>query len=114
MATPLLPDQFSALERFIGKWDLPDINARYAMRLETPIAQQQEFNDAIVADAEAIKTHLDSKPFADWDDADRRLARLMFAFTLVAQAVQVYKQPAVPDSGSVAALDVTMEPGPKA
>ncbi len=114
MAEAVLPDQFSALEQFVEKWDLPDTNARYAMRLATPIAEQQQFNDAIVADAEAIKTYLDSKPFAEWGDAERRLARLMFAFTLVAQAVQVYKQPAVPDSGSVAALDVTMEPGPRA
>lgn len=109
MSESLLPDAFAHLSEFVDRWDLPDWNARYRKRLDTPIAEMQRFNDAIVACAEDAKRHLDSKSFDAYDDADRRLLRLMLAFTIVAQAVQIYKQPSVPDSGSVPMLDMTLE-----
>ena len=50
-----------------------------------------------VADWE-IKTYLDAKDFVDYSEEDRRLARLVFAWVPVAEAVEVFKQPRVPDS----------------
>ncbi len=110
MSDPLLPDAFAHLSEFVARWDLPDWDARYRQRLDTPIAEMQRFNDAIVACAEDAKRHLDARSFDDYSDADRRLVRLMLAFTIVAQAVQIYKQPSVPDSGAVPMLNVTLEP----
>lgn len=95
-----LPEQFAQLERFVDLWDLPDINTRYRQRLASSMEDMQEFNDAIVACAEDVKTYLDGMSFEDYSDEDRRLARLMFSFSIVAQSVQIYKQPAVPDAGN--------------
>ena len=99
MGESMLPKKFASLERFVDAWDLPDINSRYHQRLATPLEEMQQFNDAIVACAEEIKSYLDDKSFDEYTAADRRLARLMFSFSIVAQSVQIYKQPAVPDSG---------------
>ncbi len=109
MGEPLLPKEFAQLERFVDKWDLPDINARYRERLASSMEDMQEFNDAIVACAEDIKAYLDGISFEDYSDADRRLARLMFSFSIVAQSVQIYKQPAVPDAGR-RMFDAVVEP----
>ncbi len=109
MSENLLPKQFEELERFVSKWDLPDINSRYEARLSSTMEDMQDFNDAIVSCAEDIKSYLDSKDFDDYLDEDRRLARLMFTFAVVAQSVQIYKQPAVPDAGP-RMFDAIVEP----
>ncbi|HKY89975.1 MAG TPA: hypothetical protein VJM11_03010 [Nevskiaceae bacterium] len=106
----VLPPAFRHLEPFLATWDLPSSNDRYRQRLATPLEAMQRFNDAIVASADAIKAHLDARRFEDYDDADRRLVNLMLAFTVVAQAVQIYRRPAVPDSGSVPMFDFALEP----
>ncbi len=108
MADSILPSKFRELEPFVEKWDLPDINSRYRQRLESSMDDMQSFNDAIVACAEDVKTYLDGKEFDEYTDADRRLARMMFSFAIVAQSVQIYKQPAVPDAGN-RMFDAVME-----
>jgi hypothetical protein len=106
----VLPPAFRHLESFVADWDLPSSNDRYRQRLAQPLESMQRFNDAIVASADAIKTHLDAKPFEAYDAGDRRLVNLMLSFTVVAQAVQIYRRPAVPDSGSVPMFDFALEP----
>ena len=110
MADQSLPEAFSQLEPFVAQWALPDTNRRYAARLAASMEEMQAFNDAIVECAEDAKAYLDAKDFADYSDADRRLARLLLAFTVIGQSVQIYKQPAVPDTGAVKAFNVTHEP----
>ena len=105
-----LPEGFRHLEEFLPLWDLATVNDRYRQRLRTPMDAMRRFNDAIVASADAAKAHLDAKAFDAYTDADRRLARLMLSFTIVAQAVQIYRRPDVPDSDSVPMLDVVVEP----
>ena len=65
--------------------------------------------NAMVARAEDIKSWLDARSFDDYTENDRCLARLMFAYAIVAQSVEIYKQPAVPDAGH-RAFDVVLEP----
>ncbi len=49
---------------------------------------------------EDIKAHLDAKPFTEYTEQDRRLARLMFALGVVGPAVEMFRQPAVPNTAS--------------
>ena len=49
------------------------------------------------------------KEFATYDEGDKRLARLMFAIGTVGCAVEIYRQPVVPDSGATS-LTVLDEP----
>jgi hypothetical protein len=97
---PLLPSAFASLERYAPIWDLPDTNARYAKRLESTLNDLKRFFEDMMARVNDIKTYLDTKSFADYTDQDRRLARLMFALGVVGPAVEMFKQPAVPDTAS--------------
>ena len=109
MSATRLPERFAELEPFVENWDLPDINSRYSARLSSSMEDMQAFNDAMVVRAEEIKSWLDARSFGDYTDADRRLARLMFAYAVVAQSVEIYRQPAVPDAGN-RMFDVVLEP----
>ncbi len=98
--SPLLPSAFAGLERYAEVWDLPDTNARYAKRLESNFDDLKGFFEDMMARVDDIKTYLDSKSFVEYTDRDRRLARLMFALGVVGPAVEMFKQPAVPDTAS--------------
>ena len=104
----MLPSQFQDLERFAEKWDRGGSNARYAVRLASTIDELQDFHDAFLPRIGEIKAYLDSKPFAEYTDADRRLGRLVFAWVPAAEAVEVFKQPRVPDSKMY--WDIRVEP----
>jgi hypothetical protein len=93
-----LPDGFSELERFVDKWDLPGTNERYAERLRSEFTDLEDFHAAVRARFDAIQSHLDARPLVDYSAEDRRLARLVWAWVLVAEAVEVFKQSRVPDS----------------
>ncbi|HLY56913.1 MAG TPA: hypothetical protein VKS60_15220 [Stellaceae bacterium] len=103
-----LPEPFSELSGFVEKWDLPGTNERYACRLSSSIRELEDFHGALRARLPEIKAYLDGKPFADYTEDDRRLARLVFAWVPVAEAVEVFKQPRVPDSKMY--WDVKFEP----
>ena len=95
-----LPEEFSDLEAYVEKWDLPDYNTRYAARLASSLDELRIFYAAMRERAEDIKHYLDRKSFDRYSEADRRLARLMFAVSVVGPAVDIYSSPVVPDSGA--------------
>jgi len=94
----ILPEQFPDLERFVAKWDKQGTAERYAVRLASTMEELQDFHDAILPRMAAIRAYLDGKSFDAFSDADRRLGRLAFAWISAAEAVEVFKQPRVPDS----------------
>ena len=95
-----LPTLFSELEQFVDAWDRPGSNERYAARLASSMPEMTAFHDAVLARAEDIKAYLDAKELAALNEEDQCLGRLMFAFAVVAGAVEIYRQPMVPDSGA--------------
>ena len=103
-----LPAPFGDLSRFVAKWDHPGTNERYAMRLASTMPELQDFHDAVLPRVEAIRAYLDAKSFDEYTDSDLRLARLVFAWVPVAEAVEVFKQPRVPHSKMY--WDVKVEP----
>ncbi len=104
-----LSKQFSDLASFVEKWDLPDYNARYAMRLSSSMEELKEFFSAMLGRAEDIKAYLDGIDFSQYSEADKRLARLMFALGVVGPAVEIYRRQRVPDSGA-ASFDMVIDP----
>jgi hypothetical protein len=94
----ILPAQFAELQRFVAKWDKPGTAERYAVRLASTMEELQDFHDALLPRMAAIRAYLDAKSFDAYSDADRRLGRLAFAWISAAEAVEVFKQPRVPDS----------------
>lgn len=95
-----LPKQFSDLDTYVEKWDQPDYNARYTVRLASSMEELRDFYAAMLERAEDIKSYLDGKSFDQYQEEDRRLARLMFAVSVVGPAVDIYRSPVVPDSGA--------------
>ena len=95
-----VPEEFSDLEAYVEKWDLPDYNTRYAARLASSLDELRIFYAAMRERAEDIKSYLDRKSFDRYSEEDRRLARLMFAVSVVGPAVDIYSSPVVPDSGA--------------
>src|SRR5262245_51441070 len=102
MSGSKLPPGFTELERFVDKWDRPGTQQRYAERVASSMGEMTDFHDHMMSRGAEIIRYLDTKEFVEYSDADTRLARLMFAFGIVAQAVEVYKSPIVPDTGSAA------------
>jgi hypothetical protein len=103
-----LPAQFADLERFAAKWDKKGTAERYAVRLGSSMEELQDFHDALLPRMGDIRAFLDKKSFSDYSDADRCLGRLAFAWVSAAEAVEVFKQPRVPDSKAY--WDVRVEP----
>src|SRR3984957_3141897 len=94
----ILPAQFADLERFVAKWDKPGTAERYAVRLASTMEELQGFHGALLARMASIRAYLDAQSFDAYSDAVRRLGRLAFAWISAAEAVEVFKQPRVPDS----------------
>jgi len=104
-----LPQSFAELEPFVDHWDHPNTNARYAARLGSSMSEMTAFFDVMLSRAEEIKSYLDSKSLENLGAEDKCLGRLMFAFTIVASAVEIYRQPIVPDSGATE-FEMMVEP----
>jgi hypothetical protein len=108
--TTSLPVGFRALEPFVEHWALPTGPERYQRRLDSTMAQIQPFYDAVTEGGEAALDYLEQ--FEDLDempDDARRLMWLLASFSTISFCVDVFKQPAIPDSNS-ASLDWVSEP----
>lgn len=94
----MLPAQFAELQEFVKKWYKPGMGEQYAERLNSSMAELQEFYNAVKPRVLEIREYLDGKAFDDYTDGDRVLGRLVIAWIPVAEAVEVFKQARVPDS----------------
>ena len=104
-----LPRGFEDLEPYVDDWARPTRAERYAMRLSKSIDELEAFYDAVAPHAEAAVTYLDGLDLAHLPDDATRLLHLLYSFILVSYAVNVFKQPRIPDSGS-AFFDMVAEP----
>jgi hypothetical protein len=92
----LLPVEFSGLEALI-EWSLPTERQRNAKRLSSSMNEIKRFYDTILPQAEAILAYLDRFPLDEMPDQDRHLLYLVLSLAEVANAVELFKNPAVID-----------------
>ena len=112
MAEPkLLPKEFSDLEALAKLWSLPTERDRYDRRLASSMDELQAFYDALVPRAKDAMAYLDQFPLDELPDDALNLLRLLYSLSTVSFAVDCFKQPRIPDSGS-AYLDMVVEPVP--
>ncbi len=97
-ANTLLPEEFADLEPFARVWALPSANERYERRLASSMEELQEFYDAMVPRAEAALAYLDQFALDDIPDPALHLFWMLAALSAVGLAVDVFKQPRVPDT----------------
>jgi hypothetical protein len=111
MAESLLPPQFSDLERFARDWCLASEPERYAKRLASSMDELQAFYDALFPRAEEAMAYLDELPLHDLPDDAQRLLQLLYSLILVSFAVEIWRQPYIPDTGT-ASFELELEPVP--
>ena len=109
MADTLLPSQFSDLEPFAKAWCLTSEPERYAKRLASTMDEMQAFYDAIFPRAEEAIVYLEKLPLDDLPDDAHRLLQLLYSLILVSFAVEIWRQPYIPDTGT-ASFELKLEP----
>ena len=111
MAASLLPAGFSDLEPFVAEWCLDNEPARYAKRLSSTMEEIQEFYDAVMPRTEAAIAHLEKFPLDELPEDAWRLLKLLYSLILISFAVEIWKQPYIPDTGT-AQFELKIEPVP--
>ena len=109
MTTALLPEGFADLEPFVADWAKPTRAERYATRLSKSIDELIDFYDAIAPRAEEAIDYLDGFELDELPEEATRLLQLLYSMILVSYAVNIFKQPRIPDSGA-AFFDMVAEP----
>jgi hypothetical protein len=84
-----LPAGFEALGPFVETWARAAANDRAIARVESTPAEREAFVEAARPLLLPALEHLDRKPPARFDEAERRLMRLMLALAHAAMAVEV-------------------------
>ena len=95
----LLPDKFADLSPFIVEWGgLQTPDERFVRRQQLPMERLLAYYHAVQPRLDEIFDHLDSFPFGPTlPEPEALLFRLTMAMAEVAQAVEVYHQPTVPN-----------------
>jgi hypothetical protein len=107
----MLPPEFSDLEPFAKDWSLEREPERYDRRLSSSMAELQAFYEAIFPRAKEALAYLDKLDLYDLPEQALNLLRMLYSLSTISSAVDCFKQPKVPDSGS-AYLEVIVEPVP--
>lgn len=93
---PLLPDEFADLERFI-EWSLATERERNAKRLASSMEEITNFYETMVPRTEGILEYLDRFELGKLPEREQRLLNLTLALAEIANAVEMFKNPAVID-----------------
>jgi hypothetical protein len=104
-----LPEAFAELDCWVADWGKPIRAERYAARLSKPFDELVQFYDAIAPRAEDAIAYLDTLDINALPDDAVTLLHLLYSMILVSYAVNVFKQPRIPDSGA-AFFDMVAEP----
>lgn len=111
MADALLPAEFADLEPWVADWCLDSEPERYAKRLSSSMDEIQAFYDAIFPRTNAAIAHLEKFPLDELPDDATRLLKLLYSLILMSFAVEIWKQPYIPDTGT-AQFELKIEPIP--
>jgi len=87
-----LPAGFEALEPFQERWAAGTCAMRDQRRGESTAAERQTFFDAAAPLLAPALLHLDAKPLAELDTAEKRLLNLMLSLGHVQMAVEVHRE----------------------
>jgi hypothetical protein len=94
------PPQFRDLESIAAPWALPAFNDRYARRLSSSMEEMQTFYDTVFPRSKDILAYCDRFDIHDPPDDAKALMNVLYSLVAVSFAVEVWKQPRVPDSGA--------------
>ncbi len=87
-----LPEGFEALEPFIAAWAASTSAERAARRDASTPEAREAFYAAALPLLEPALAHLDARPLAEHDDAERTLMQLVLSLAHIALAVEIQQQ----------------------
>ena len=105
----LFPAQFADLEAIAGPWAIASADARYMKRLNSSMDEMQAFYAAVFPRANDILAYCNAFAINDPPEQVKALMNVLYSLILVYFAVEVWKQPRVPDSGATY-LEFFIEP----
>ena len=95
---PRLPAAFPDLQDLVEEWAIEGAAALNQIRLERNMAQIDAFYQRLVGRMDALLAHLQTLPGdTELNDADRTLYNLACAYMEMAPAVELFRDPDVPD-----------------
>lgn len=106
----MLPAEFEDLEPW-SDWSIRSDHERYMRRLDSSMKELEEFYAAAAPRIPAALEYLDQFDLDDMPESAHRLLWLLFAVTTVSFAVDIFRQPKIPDSGP-AYIEIVREPTP--
>jgi hypothetical protein len=107
----LLPAEFAELEPFAEAWCRATERERWAVRMSSSMAELQAFYDAIFPHVTDAIAYCDKFPLDDMPDDAVNLLRLVYSFVIVSFAIELWRQPYVPDTLGTS-FERTSEPLP--
>jgi hypothetical protein len=106
--TDLLPSDFHDLEHWAAQWALPTEAARNHRRVTSEYHQLEAFYHALLPRMEAVLDYLREFPPDALPVPAQRLMHLGCAFMEVAPAVELFRQPRVPEAFEAERFEVLM------
>lgn len=88
----ILPAGFEVLQPFVERWAAPTCLERDRRRGSSTEEERRTFFDTAAPLLERALAHLDAKPLAEHDAADKRLLSLMLALSHIQMAVEVHRE----------------------
>jgi hypothetical protein len=98
----IFPEQFADIESVGTPWALASYNDRQARRHASTMDELQRFYDTVFPRAKAVLAYCDQFDIDDWPDEVKALMNMLYSLVLASFAVEVWKQPRVPDTGAAA------------
>ncbi len=101
MSNNLVPDQFRQLEPFARDWALATEAERLRRRFSSSFEELQAFYGAVLPQMDAIISYLNEYSSETMPKDVRRLFYIALSLAEIAPAVELFKQPRVPDGFDV-------------
>ncbi len=96
----IFPEQFADIESVGAPWALASYNDRQAKRHGATMDELQHFYDIIFPRSQAVLAYCDTFDIDDWPNEVKALMNMLYSLVTVSFAVEVWKQPRVPDTGA--------------
>ncbi len=96
----IFPEQFADIEAVGAPWALASYNDRQAKRHASTMAELETFYETVFPRSQEVLAYCNSFDIDDWPDEVKALMNMLYSLVLVSFAVEVWKQPRVPDTGA--------------
>ncbi len=108
MAEQLLPTPFADLER-LADWGLPTERERHDRRLASTMDALRDYYSTLLPRMEAMVDHLNGFDLATMPTAEKRLLYMGLMFIEAAVAVEMFKDPDIPDGLPAEQMEILSE-----